>query len=1161
MSEFLAEAAVLIQANTVAFRNELAAALATVPKGIEIPIIAVARTGTVASAIATMEREATAASAAASAASAQTAASAATATKALDAEAAAATRAAVALQKTGASSAAIAAFNKRLADTSALLARAQQTVSAVTGASISPTVRAQRAALALAEAEKLLEVSGFGAVRSQQALAVSVVDQARTLNASAVAALRAAEAQELAATAASHNAVAVRNAARGSATAGLAAAGLRGATLTANAGFIAGAAAAITFGKAIQQATRFETSLNVFAATAGATGAQMAEVSKAARQLGADITLPSVNAQDAADAMAELAKAGLSVEDSMDGARGVLQLATAAAIDNAQATELAASALNAFGLSGDQAVHVADVLTNAANQSQGSIVDMGTALSQAAAVARQAGLSLETTSAILTLFARNGLRGSDAGTSLRTALIRLINPTDKAAKIIHDLGLNIRTASGAVDVTVFDQFAQATRNMTAAQRDQALAVIFGQDAIRGATILAREGTSGLNTQTAAMNKAGSAAELAAARTKGLAGAFENAKNQAAQFGLTLGELASGPVQALLIGTGNLFESINKISEKIGNAFNPPRQDLGNTIASAAAQLGELQRALATDPFGPFAAQMKASLKDVETQLTQLGQEAVRKGFLTRFVEDFSRISPAVKQAMQDNVITPSEQAQLSADGIGRAFLAALPHTAEFFQSFGAGAKSGIEDASAQVRAGTPQLASAMRSTIEDASAQAKATAAEQGRDAGATFSNALAAGISAGRAAINKAFANTAASARLSIASASSEITDLEFGGASDQQILAALKRKKARQDRLVATLEARPKAKRANIDRAKQDAIATQNEIESVQARIDAAAQATVQAAKQAAAERTRRAKEIQDANNAADQAVLDSFAGGQNRINLAQIDANASERLSDDIAVQKLIANTASREIAIIEKTVKDVKARNAAIAARVQVLKAAGAELDRLRKEQADAQATKAQAARDAVTATLEKKLQLAQIIGKKDPILDAFDALIANERKSLAAAKKADKLDALIKLQQTIKDRADFVESLKKDAADGVKQATTAFDLLTQFAEVFNQNAGNLIDANQPFAGPTGFTADIAQFLIRRQRPAQPQFPGKAADNTLVQANTRLTDAIIDLTDTIRTTGSGNATTQPRVSSQRASRVWHSENMMARQFQEG
>ena len=45
MSEFLAEASVLIRAQTTAFRTELAAALAMVPKAIEIPIVTVGGTG------------------------------------------------------------------------------------------------------------------------------------------------------------------------------------------------------------------------------------------------------------------------------------------------------------------------------------------------------------------------------------------------------------------------------------------------------------------------------------------------------------------------------------------------------------------------------------------------------------------------------------------------------------------------------------------------------------------------------------------------------------------------------------------------------------------------------------------------------------------------------------------------------------------------------------------------------------------------------------------------------------------------------------------------------------------------------------------------------------------------------------------------------------
>src|SRR5262249_46831754 len=162
--------------------------------------------------------------------------------------------------------------------------------------------------------------------------------------------------------------------------------------------------------------------LAVFQATTQATAEELRNVSDAAKALGRDLTLPGVTAIDAAQAMTELAKAGLSVQDSIAGARGVLQLAKAAAIDNAQATELAASALNAFGLAGDQASHVADVLANAANEAQGSIVDVGIAFQQAAAIGHQVGLSFEDTTAFITELARAGLTGSDAGTSLRTAL-------------------------------------------------------------------------------------------------------------------------------------------------------------------------------------------------------------------------------------------------------------------------------------------------------------------------------------------------------------------------------------------------------------------------------------------------------------------------------------------------------------------------------------------------------------------------------------------------------------------------------------------------------------------------------------------------------------------------------------------------------------------
>lgn len=331
-------------------------------------------------------------------------------------------------------------------------------------------------------------------------------------------------------------------------------------------GLGAAALAAIALGKAFRQVVSltasFETTLNVFQATTGATAQQMQSVADAAKQLGADITLPSVTATDAAEAMTELAKAGLSVQDSIDGARGVLQLATAAAISNADAVNLAASALNAFGLAGKDATRVADVFANAANLAQGSISDIGLSLQQAAAVGRQAGLSFEDTSTFLTLLARNGLRGSDAGTSLRVTLLRLIAPTKQAREEMHKLGISVLDAFGNVRVDVFQQIALAMRDMTPAARNAALSLIFGTDAIRAATILGRQSIRTLLDYREGLRQQGTAAEVAGARTKGLAGQAQALSSTLETVGLRIGQAWAPAMEGAVAGVTGLVGAVS-----------------------------------------------------------------------------------------------------------------------------------------------------------------------------------------------------------------------------------------------------------------------------------------------------------------------------------------------------------------------------------------------------------------------------------------------------------------------------------------------------------------------------------------------------------------------------------------------------------------------
>lgn len=208
------------------------------------------------------------------------------------------------------------------------------------------------------------------------------------------------------------------------------------------------AAAGIAAGASLNLAGDYQASMNVLQATTGATGTQMQQLGVLAKELGADMNLPAVSAADAGIAMTEMAKAGLSVNDIMGASRGVLQLAAAANISNAEAAMSVANALKAFNLEGSRATQIADLLTGAATSSGSSVSEMSMAFQMGAAVANQAGVSIEDFTTMLAEMSQAGIKGSDAGTSIKTMLLRLIAPTDTAAEEMKKLGINIYTASG-----------------------------------------------------------------------------------------------------------------------------------------------------------------------------------------------------------------------------------------------------------------------------------------------------------------------------------------------------------------------------------------------------------------------------------------------------------------------------------------------------------------------------------------------------------------------------------------------------------------------------------------------------------------------------------------------------------------------------------------
>jgi len=196
---------------------------------------------------------------------------------------------------------------------------------------------------------------------------------------------------------------------------------------------------------ALKSAGDFEQSLNVMQQVSGATALQMQALQAQALSLGAET---SFSAGEAASAMLELAKAGLSVDEVTAAIGGTMDLAAAGGLDLAMAAEITANAVNSFGLEASAASEVANLLAAAANASSVEVTDLAQGMQMASAVFASSGQSIESLNTALALLGNNGMKGSDAGTSLKTMLMRLTAPTDEAAELMASLGISVYDAEG-----------------------------------------------------------------------------------------------------------------------------------------------------------------------------------------------------------------------------------------------------------------------------------------------------------------------------------------------------------------------------------------------------------------------------------------------------------------------------------------------------------------------------------------------------------------------------------------------------------------------------------------------------------------------------------------------------------------------------------------
>jgi len=278
------------------------------------------------------------------------------------------------------------------------------------------------------------------------------------------------------------------------------------------------------FAAAVQQGAAYQSTLLNIQASTGATAAELDKLRAASMQMSQAM---GVGPTQVTQSFLELLKAGMSVEQVLNGAgKAAIEFAAVGGMDVAQAAVVMSDAMNVFGV---DAAKAANSISSAADASSTSIELLSQSFSMVSAVGALANQSIDDISAALAVLANAGVKGSDAGTSLKTMLLRLMAPAEDSVKALTSIGLStnsFRDASGKMLplIKIIETLNGKLGDMDQAAKDDIFRRIFGQDAIRAAAILTSTGVDGFHKMSDAMSGALPVGEKFKTLMSGLEGA-------------------------------------------------------------------------------------------------------------------------------------------------------------------------------------------------------------------------------------------------------------------------------------------------------------------------------------------------------------------------------------------------------------------------------------------------------------------------------------------------------------------------------------------------------------------------------------------------------------------------------------------------------------
>ena len=341
---------------------------------------------------------------------------------------------------------------------------------------------------------------------------------------------------------------------------------------------------------AVNVGSSFESAMDKVSAISCATGDDLQALTDKAKEMGATTKF---SASESAEALQYMAMAGWQTEDMLEGISGIMSLSAADGLDLATTSDIVTDAITAFGLQAKDSGHFADVLAKASSSANTNVSMLGESFKYVAPLAGTMGYSVEDVSIALGLMANASVKGSMAGTSLKTALANLSAPTKNMKEVMDKYKISITHANdeSLPLIDVIKELREKFGGLSEAEQTAAASTLFGKESMSGMLAIINASDSDFNKLVENINNAdGAAQSMADTMQDNLQGQITILKSALEGLGIELYEGMQEPLKEAAIEAQNYVNRLT--SAFIDGGLTSMIEEAGNIFGELAVKAAE-----------------------------------------------------------------------------------------------------------------------------------------------------------------------------------------------------------------------------------------------------------------------------------------------------------------------------------------------------------------------------------------------------------------------------------------------------------------------------------------------------------------------------------------------------------------------------------------